>query len=99
MSDARLLDRALTAARARRRAAREKGIELIGVFGSVARGEEGEKSDVDFAYDIVGRASLLDLGGLLMDLRRDLSRKVDLVDISEAKPSLREAIERDLVRL
>lgn len=96
MSD--LLDRALAELRARREDARCKGIELIGVIGSVARGEDRPDSDVDVAYDVVGPASLLTLGGLLMDLQDALGRRVDMVDISMVRESRRRSMERDLVR-
>ena len=93
-----LLDQALAAIRARRAAARERGVELLGVVGSVARDEAGPESDVDIAYAIVGRPSLFDLGGILMDIQDDLHRRVDLVDIARVKPAFREDVERDLVR-
>ena len=92
------LDEALAAIRGRREAMRARGIELIGVVGSVARGEDRPDSDVDVAYDVVGRASLLDVARAMLDLESDLGRKVDMVDISHAKPRLRRYFERDLVR-
>lgn len=96
MSD--LLDRALEAIRARREQALARGIELIGVVGSTARGEEGPDSDVDVVYDVVGRSSLLALSRAMLDLEADLARKVDLVDISRVPDDVRLAFERDLVR-
>ena len=93
-----LLEDALAAIRAKQPAAREQGVELIGVVGSVARGEAGPQSDVDIAYAVVGRASLFGIGGILMDLQDDLQRRVDMVDLERAKPRLRELMERDLVR-
>ena len=93
-----LLDEALEAIRRERPKARERGVELIGVVGSVARGENGPESDVDVAYDIVGRASLLDVARAMNALQDLLSRRVDMVDISVAKPRLKVAFERDLVR-
>ena len=94
-----LLAAALDAIRARRAAALARGVELIGVVGSVARGEDGPDSDVDIAYDIVGvETSLLDLGGIVTDLREYLGREVGMVDISRVKPPIRIAMERDLVR-
>ena len=95
---AALLDQALAAIRARRAGARAHGVDLIGIVGSVARGEAHPQSDVDVAYGLIGRASLFDLGGILMDLQDDLGRKVDLVDLERVKPRLRTAMERDLVR-
>ena len=40
---------------------------MSGVFGSVARGEAGPDSDVDFLVEMEKGRSLFDLGGLLMD--------------------------------
>jgi predicted nucleotidyltransferase len=94
---ASLLDQALVAIRARRDEARAKGLDLIGVIGSVARGEGRPDSDVDVVYAVVGPASLLDLGGLQMDLQDDLQRPVDMVDLNHIRPRVRVIMERDLV--
>ena len=55
------------------------GANNIRVFGSVARCEENTDSDIDFLVDLEPGRSLLDLGGLLMDLQEMLGRKVDVV--------------------
>jgi uncharacterized protein len=93
-----LLERALDARRAHRDEALERGVELLGVVGSVARGEATAESDVDVAYAIVGEPSLFDLGGILMDIQDDVQRQVDLVNIARVKPVFRADVERDLVR-
>ncbi len=51
------------------------------LFGSYARGEEYEDSDVDILFepDMSQRFSLLTLGGMYMDLKEILGREVDLV--------------------
>jgi predicted nucleotidyltransferase len=49
------------------------------VFGSVARGEAGPESDVDFLVEMEPNRTYLDIGALLMDLQDLLGRKVDLV--------------------
>jgi uncharacterized protein len=59
--------------------AAEHGARDVRVFGSVARGEADEQSDIDFLVDLEPGRSLLDLGGLLMDLKDLLGRDVDLV--------------------
>ena len=51
------------------RLATQYGALNIRVFGSVARDEARSDSDVDFLVDVEAGRSLLDLGGLLMDLR------------------------------
>jgi predicted nucleotidyltransferase len=54
------------------------GAHNIRVFGSVARGEADEKSDIDFLVEMEPGRSLFDLGGLLMDLQDILGRDVDV---------------------
>src|SRR3954447_16092017 len=56
------------------------GAHDVRIFGSVARGDATEESDVDFLVRLDPDRSLLDLGGLLMDLRDLLGTdKVDLI--------------------
>jgi uncharacterized protein len=55
------------------------GAYNIRIFGSVARGTADDKSDVDFLVELEEGRSLLDLGGLLMDLQKLLHRNVDVV--------------------
>jgi hypothetical protein len=55
------------------------GAKKIRVFGSVVRGEDRPDSDVDFLVDLEEGRSLMDLGGLLMDLQKLLGRNVDVV--------------------
>jgi predicted nucleotidyltransferase len=59
--------------------ARKYGAENVRVFGSVARGTERPDSDIDLLVHMQPRRSLLDMGGLLMDLRDLLGVEVDLV--------------------
>ena len=70
------------------RLAAEHGAYNVRVFGSVARGEAGPESDVDFLVNMAPDRSLFDLGGLLMDLRDLLGRNVDVVP----EPGLRARI-------
>ena len=49
--------------------AAKHGAHNVRVFGSVARGETDAQSDIDFLVDLEPGRSLLDLGGLLVDLR------------------------------
>src|SRR6516225_4457345 len=58
-------------------AARWGGRDLR-IFGSVARGEAGPHSDVDILLDMEKDRSLMDMGGLLMDLQDLLDCRVDL---------------------
>jgi predicted nucleotidyltransferase len=59
--------------------ASRRGVKNLRVFGSVARGQAGPDSDVDFLVELEPGRSYLDIGALLMDLQDLLGRKVDLV--------------------
>jgi uncharacterized protein len=78
--------------------ARRHGAYNVRVFGSVARGEADEKSDVDFLVEMEKGRSLLDLGGLLMDLQDLLGRKVDVVTDRGIKPRIRERVMKEAVQ-
>jgi len=55
------------------------GVTNVRVFGSMARGDANESSDVDLLVQPLAGTSLLDLGGLLMDAQELLGRRVDVV--------------------
>jgi predicted nucleotidyltransferase len=75
------------------------GASNVRVFGSVARGEADDRSDVDFLVDMGSGRSLLDLGGLLEDLRELLSRPVDIVTERGLKARIRDRVLREAVPL
>lgn len=91
------LDQVLEALRAAQPRARDIGVKLVGVVGSVARGEAGPDSDVDVVFDVVGDLDYWRLGGLSMDLQDALARRVDLVDREMMKPERWAWMSRDLV--
>ena len=69
--------------------AARRGARNVRLFGSVARGEAEPDSDVDFLVDLEPGRSLLDLGGLLMDLQSLLGRRVDVVTEAGLRPRIR----------
>lgn len=71
----------------------------VRVFGSVARGEADEQSDIDFLVDMEPGRSLLDLGGLLMDLQEALGCNVDIVTERGLKPRIRERVLKEAIEL
>jgi len=75
------------------------GARNIRIFGSIARGEADEKSDVDFLVDMEAGRSLLDMGGLLMDLRELMGRDVDVVTERGLKQRIRERILKQAIPL
>ncbi len=72
--------------------AARRGASNLAVFGSVARGEASDASDVDILVDLEAGRSLLDLGGLLMDLRESLGREVDVVTRAGLRPRIRDRV-------
>ena len=71
----------------------------VRVFGSVARGEATDASDVDRLVKPQPGCSLFDLGGLLEDLQDLLGCRVDLVTDDGLKPRLRERVLREAIPL
>lgn len=73
------------------------GLTRIGIFGSVARGEQTDDSDVDVCYE--GKApSLLTLDLIQTELERMLGSRVDLVRVRDGMNSLlRERIRKEAV--
>lgn len=72
--------------------AAQHGASNVRVFGSVARGEEQENSDVDFLVDMESDRSLLDRIGLIQDLEDLLGKKVDVATVSGLRDYFRERI-------
>jgi predicted nucleotidyltransferase len=81
------------------RAATRHGARNVRVFGSVARGEADEASDIDFLVEMAPGRSLLDMGGLLMELRELLQRDVDVVSERGLRPEIRDRVLREAVPL
>ena len=61
------------------RVAAKHGAGNVRVFGSAARGEAKEDSDLDLLVEFAPNRSLLDQSALILDLEDLLGRKVDVV--------------------
>jgi predicted nucleotidyltransferase len=81
------------------RVAAARGARNIRVFGSVARGEGDDRSDIDFLVDLEPGRSLFDLGGLLLDLEALLHTSVDVVTERGLRPRIRERVLAEAVPL
>ncbi len=79
--------------------AAKHGAYNIRIFGSLARGEADEQSDLDILVELEEGRSLFDLGGLLMDLESILVCKVDVVTVRGLKKRIRERVLREAVPL
>jgi len=79
---------------------RAAGIRALSLFGSVARGDAGQDSDIDLvaAFDPAARMDLIRLVGLERELATLLGREVQIVPEPIEKPRLRANVARDRVR-
>jgi uncharacterized protein len=55
------------------------GARNLRIFGSVARAEADERSDIDFLVEMEPGRSLFDLGGMQSELEAALGRPVDVI--------------------
>jgi len=74
----------------------EYGIERIGIFGSVARGEQTVNSDVDVLVEF-GRPVGIEFIDMSHLLEKEFNRKVDVVSRRGVKDKYLKEIERDIV--
>ena len=65
---------------------------MVGVFGSVARGEDTSASDIDIMVKFSRRKSLLDIVKIERELSTVLGKKVDLLTEAAISPYLRDRI-------
>jgi hypothetical protein len=75
------------------------GAQNVRVFGSVARGQASDESDVDFLVDLEPGRSLLDRIALIQDLEDLLGRKVDVVTDKTLHWYVRDRINGEAVAL
>ena len=68
--------------------AARRGVRNVRLFGSVARGDDSETSDVDLLVDLDEGVSLLDLIGLERELTELLGCGVDVVPARNVKPGM-----------
>lgn len=59
--------------------AKQYGVERVYLFGSYARGQANETSDLDFRIDRGALRGLFALGGLYADLEEVFDKKLDLL--------------------
>jgi uncharacterized protein len=81
------------------RIAASYGARNVRVFGSVARGEMNQSSDVDILVDLDADRSLLDHVGLQQELANLLGCKVDVVLEGGLSPYLEDRILSEAVPL
>ena len=81
------------------RLAASYGARNVRVFGSTARGENSAGSDVDLLVELDPDRTLMDLGGLLMELQEMLHVPVDVATERMLRPKVRDQALREAVQL
>jgi predicted nucleotidyltransferase len=79
--------------------AHQHGVRVLGVFGSVARGEDRPDSDVDLLVELPSTMGLFAVARVQNELEALLGAPVDLIPESGLKAGVRPSVEADLVRL
>lgn len=74
------------------------GVRELLLFGSTAKGQATESSDIDLLVEL-DRYTLQDFMGLKFALEQWLGKKVDLGTRRSLKPALRQMVEKDLHRV
>jgi predicted nucleotidyltransferase len=77
------------------RIAEKHGASNVRVFGSVARGEADERSDIDLLVRMEPDRGLLNHAALWLELEKLLGREVDVVSEKGLRPRVREHVLRD----
>lgn len=72
--------------------AQRHGIRNVRVFGSMARGDADDTSDVDLLVSLPPERTGLALGALLMDVQRLLGRSVEVVTERSLHPAIRRRV-------
>jgi predicted nucleotidyltransferase len=79
--------------------AEQRGARKVRVFGSVARGDSGPDSDVDFLVELDEKTTLLQHNALIRELGDLLGCKVDEVSERGLRPRVRERVLREAAPL
>ncbi len=74
-------------------------IRSMGVFGSYARGEQGDDSDVDVLVELGDGMDLIAYAGLQLELSDALGLPVDLVEQDALRPHIANHVLAELVLL
>jgi uncharacterized protein len=79
--------------------AARRGARNVRVFGSVARGEDTDTSDIDLLVDLDDNVGLVSLVGLHRELAELLGANVDVVPAGSLKPKIRDGVVGEAIEL
>ncbi len=71
---------------------KRQGVIKAAFFGSVARGNEKKRSDVDILVELKKNRSLLDLIQLQFEIEKKIGKKIDLLTYNSIHPLLKDII-------
>jgi predicted nucleotidyltransferase len=98
MNDTSVRDSVLEILEINREDLKTYGVESISLFGSVARGEAGPRSDADLLVDVDDEVTLFGLSRLKHHLEDLLGMPVDLVTSDALRPQMRDSILAEAIR-
>lgn len=79
---------------------REYGVQDIALFGSYARGNATEDSDIDIAVELSeSKKTLTNFFGLKRHLEAKLGKRIDLGIESAMKPGVRQTAQQDMLHV
>jgi len=73
------------------------GVLSIALFGSYARGDAKEQSDIDIAVELKSDNKFMNFFGLKYYLEEHLNKEIDLGIESTIKPAVKESIQKDMI--
>lgn len=73
--------------------------QVKGIFGSFARGEQKETSDIDILVDFEEDADLFDFTGLALFLEEKLNLRVDIVPEKSLRKEIKSSVLKEVVRV
>ncbi|WP_445474193.1 nucleotidyltransferase family protein [Methanococcoides methylutens] len=74
-------------------------VDKAGIFGSFARNEAKEDSDIDILVHFKSRKSLFDLARLELELEKKARRKIEVITYDSINPIIREQILKEEVKI
>jgi predicted nucleotidyltransferase len=85
----------------------DEGVEIVGIFGSVARGDDDIFSDIDITYMLNhklffqryrdGFSQAIKLQDIKDELEQLLKRRVDFISLSSSSEELKKEILKDII--
>ncbi len=92
-------EKIFTALRSGEHQLRESGVQSLAVFGSVARGDQSQDSDLDILVDFSRPIGLFDFLRLKFFLEEITGCRVDLVTRDALRPEMRERILNEAINV